>query len=403
MLAGMGRVYWLRVFLLTFVLGTAPLARGQHASRQGSQRVPHAAASARSAQAAPIPAAEFSRIVQEFSEPGGYFQSDNFTSNETSYLHVVPKLKELGISGGAYIGVGPEQNFTYIAKVRPAIAFIVDIRREAILQHLLYKAIFHLAKDRAEFLSLLFSRPLSTTRAEARGTLLDLLKYMDQASSSRELFNKNLNAIREAITEEFRIPLSGADLETLTYIDYVFWRLGIRIAWGQGFPNLADLILETDLDGHLGNYLASEEDFQFVRRLQESNRVIPVVGDFGGTKALASVAGYLKKNGYTVSAFYTSNVEEYLYANDAFGGFAENVRKLPINDRSVFIRSVKAYLARHPASVPGYRMISLLEKIPVFLDDYDNGRYSDYSDLVSTHYIGATKSPEKSAPALQSR
>ena len=92
-----------------------------------------------------ISAAEFSRLIREFSEPEGYFFSDNFTSNETAYLHVVDKLKELGVSGGAYLGVGPEQNFSYIAKIRPEIAFIVDIRRQAMLQHLLYKALFHLS------------------------------------------------------------------------------------------------------------------------------------------------------------------------------------------------------------------------------------------------------------------
>src|SRR5437762_3063876 len=98
-----------------------------------------------------ISAGEFSRLVRDLSEDGGYFRSDNFTSNETSYLHIIDKLHELGASGGAYLGVGPEQNFTYIAKVKPRIAFIVDIRRQAMIQHLMLKAIFHLAPDRAQY------------------------------------------------------------------------------------------------------------------------------------------------------------------------------------------------------------------------------------------------------------
>src|SRR5262245_14248768 len=60
--------------------------------------------------------AEFSRLIQDSSEEGGYFFSDNLVSNETPYLTVVDKLKQLSQPGGAYIGVGPEQNFTYIAK-----------------------------------------------------------------------------------------------------------------------------------------------------------------------------------------------------------------------------------------------------------------------------------------------
>src|SRR5436190_6664036 len=107
-----------------------------------------------------LSAAEFSRLVRDLSEEGGSFRSDNFTSNETSYLHVVDKLKELGATGGAYLGVGPEQNFTYIAKVRPRIAFIIDIRRQALIQHLRSKAIFHLAPSRVQDLSLLLSKPV---------------------------------------------------------------------------------------------------------------------------------------------------------------------------------------------------------------------------------------------------
>lgn len=89
-----------------------------------------------------IPAAEFSRIIKSFSEEDGYFFSDNLISNEDGYLSVINKLRELRVSGGAYIGVGPEQNFTYIAKLRPAIAFLIDIRRKAMLQHLMHKALF---------------------------------------------------------------------------------------------------------------------------------------------------------------------------------------------------------------------------------------------------------------------
>lgn len=68
-------------------------------------------------------------------------------------------------------------------------------------------------------------------------------------------------------------------------------------------------------------------------------------------------------------------------------GFVENIKKLPVNEHSVIIRAVKGYLGRHPAWVPGSRMITLLEKIPVFLDDYQAGLYPDYWSLVSTHYI----------------
>ena len=45
------------------------------------------------------------------------------------------------MKGGVYVGVGPNQNFTYIAAIRPELAFIVDIRRQNLLEHLLFKVL----------------------------------------------------------------------------------------------------------------------------------------------------------------------------------------------------------------------------------------------------------------------
>ena len=112
-----------------------------------------------------------------------------------------------------------------------------------------------------------------------------------------------------------------------------------------------------------------------------------MVGDFGGTKALAAVGGYLRKNGYTLSAFYTSNVEQFLFDGSAFPNFVANVRKMPINGKSLFIRSARMGGRSHPAYVPGHRMAPLLEFVSVFLRDYDEGRYPDYWSLISTHFI----------------
>jgi hypothetical protein len=103
--------------------------------------------------------AEFWRTIEVFSEPNGYFRSDNFLSNESALQEVIPKLKERIRPGGVYIGVGPEQNFTYILAFQPKISFVVDIRRLNMLEHLLYKAIFELSGDRSDFVSYLFSRP----------------------------------------------------------------------------------------------------------------------------------------------------------------------------------------------------------------------------------------------------
>ena len=106
---------------------------------------------------------EFWQIVTDSSEPNGYFRSDTLTSNELGFQRVIPELMGRTLPGRAYLGVGPEQNFTYMAALRPAVAIIFDIRRGNMLVQLMYKALFEMAKDRADFVSMLFSE------APARG------------------------------------------------------------------------------------------------------------------------------------------------------------------------------------------------------------------------------------------
>jgi hypothetical protein len=347
-----------------------------------------------------IPPSEFSRLIRTFSEEDGYFRSDNFTSNETSYLQVVDLLRRSGVSGGAYIGVGPEQNFTYIAKMRPEIAFIVDIRRQAMLQHLLYKAIFQQAETRAQFLALLLCRPPPGKDSPPHDAAVsDLLEFFSRdRSGPSELFARYLARARRVIQEEFRFPLTDSDPARLEYVYSAFRTMGLDVSfrfgggtgYGYGwFPTLADLIMQKDPQGRLGNFLASDDDYQFVRRLQRLNRIIPVVGDFAGPKALASVGRYLAGHHYVVSAFYTSNVEQFLFQNGGYDYFLENVRALPADDRSVFIRAVARMGQAHPAHLAGHRTTTLLQRISVFLHDEDTRPYKNYWDLVTTHYIGS--------------
>src|SRR5436190_1784285 len=99
----------------------------------------------------------FWHLVVDLSEAGGFFRSDNLVSNETTFQHVIPELRKRTRAGGVYLGVGPDQNFTYITAMRPKMAFIIDVRRQNMVLHLMYKAIIEQSSDRAEFVSMMFS------------------------------------------------------------------------------------------------------------------------------------------------------------------------------------------------------------------------------------------------------
>ena len=346
-----------------------------------------------------LSAQEFSRMIHDFSEEGGYFFSDNFTSSEDSYLTIVDKMQQIGVRGGAYIGVGPEQNFTYIAKMRPRIAFIVDIRRQAMIQHLMYKAIFHLSPTRAHFLSCLLSRPIPEGKTPGAEAPLDaMLALFNNISADNKTYEKNLASIRNVIQGDFQFPLSSEDQASLEYVYGSFRTWGFEVGFdvsprrggrGRRFPNLRDLLAMRNLKGKQEGFLASGEDYDFVRGMQRRNLIIPVVGDFSGKKAVTAVGGYLRKRKLTVSIFYVSNVEIVLFEWGSFAQFADfvsNVKQLPIDEKSLLVRSAFSYTG-HPARLPGYQLFSLLQKASVFLQDFDQGRYKSYYDLITTHYI----------------
>ena len=99
-----------------------------------------------------------------------------------------------------------------------------------------------------------------------------------------------------------------------------------------------------DRQGEQQSYLASEENYRVVRDLERRNLIVPLTGDFGGKKALRAVGQYLKDHNATVTAFYLSNVERYLFQsngnqNGGWTNFYDNVATLPLDASSTFIRS----------------------------------------------------------------
>jgi hypothetical protein len=287
----------------------------------------------------------FASRIERLSEDGGDFDTDNLISNERSYLDVVPVLHASGVSGGAYVGVGPDQNFSYIAQIRPAIAFIVDIRRDNLLLHLLFKALFAAAQTRAEYISLLTGRPPPDRLEAWRDASLErIVAYIDAARSNPEAVQSLERRLHAAIAL-FGVPLTASDYSTIERFHHTFIAAGLSLQFeSRGrpprsvYPTLRDLLLATDRAGRSWNYLASERDFQFLRSLEGRDLVIPVVGDLGGTRALSGIADLMTARGDRLSAFYISNVETYLSGNK-YSLFVKNVARLPRDARSVIIRS----------------------------------------------------------------
>jgi hypothetical protein len=302
---------------------------------------------------------EFWMMNAVFSEPEGYFRSDNLLSNEIWLQNVIPDLLKRTQPGGVYLGVGPEQNFTYIAALKPKMAFITDIRLGNTYTHLMYKALFELSKDRADFVARLFTRK-RPEGLEAKSTAQEIFRAFDKVQAGDPMaFRENMKAISDQLVQKHKFPLVPEDLEGIEYVYRSFHTFGPGIHYnstsqssGRGSGNstsqrsgrgsgssatYADLMTQTDGKGVSRSYLATEENYKVVKDLQERNLLIPIVGDFGGPMAIRLIGRYLKDRGATVAAFYLSNVEQYL--GDAWGNFCYNVTRLPLDEKSTFIRS----------------------------------------------------------------
>jgi hypothetical protein len=296
-------------------------------------------------------------------------------SNEIAFQQVIPALQQH--EQAAYIGVGPEQNFTYIASLKPKIAFIVDIRRQNLLLHLMYKALVELSADRTEFMSRLFARP----RPGGTGpdsTPRELFTAYTNMSPSDALARSNLEAMIELLKETHGFQLSDDDERGIAEIYRSLYLGGPDLkgnfGGGSWIPSYADLMTRTDLEGRNHSYLASETAFLTLKAYQTKNLIVPVVGDFAGGRAIRGVGRYLAEHGATVTTFYLSNVEEYLFKSNSWGSFIRNVSSLPIGDGSLFIRT---YFTHNDAG-----LLTLLDPIRGTLDAFDNGQIKSYNDVV---------------------
>lgn len=353
----------------------------------GSVAPPSLPASAAPPAIAPAPSA-FARAVRSLSEPDGPFISDNIISNETSYLQAAPALAKGVAPGGAYIGVGPEQNFTYIALTRPKLAFIIDIRRQNMIEHLLYKAIFAEATSRAHFLALLVGRPYEAKGDPgAAGTIEAVIAHAEKSPADEATFAATHARLRAAIEKE--LPLDAADERTFEITHRAFFKgqLDVRFTLkepnGRKYPTLRELLTAKDPGGAARGFLATEEAFRFVQTMEREGRVIPVVGDFAGDRALPGIAAHLAKEKLTVSAFYVSNVEQYLFDPKVWPRWARNVKALPIDDKSVFIRAYLDQGKKHPLQMSGHRTATVLQRIADFDDHQAKKPYATWWEVAT--------------------
>jgi len=364
----------------TILAASIAIALALGGSGQRSAPAPAAATAAR------LTDQQFWQLIDEFSEPGGFFRSENLVSNEDTFQYVIPRLQAAIKPGGVYVGVGPDQNYTYIAALAPRIAFIPDVRRGNLHVHLMYKALFELSADRAEFLARLFGRrkPAGVGAGLTPAALFDAI---DDATFGRDraAYDDNLKAILAQLEQRRGTPLSNEDRSGIGYVYAQFYSGGPHLTYSSNgvgrtrYPTFRELQLATDGTGVARGYLATEDAFRRVKAMHQQNLIIPLVGNFAGPRALRAIAAWTRDHGTVVTTFYTSNVEQYLFQDGLWNAFAANVATMPVDDTSTFIRSC----FNTCASPAGSRAVTLLDSIPSLLRDFQQGKVNGYWDVLS--------------------
>jgi hypothetical protein len=333
----------------------------------------------------------FWKMVTDMSEPDGNFRFENFLSNELKYQTVIPRLLQNAGSGGVYMGVAPEQNFTYIAALKPKMAFIIDIRRQNMIELLMYKAFFEMSDSRADFLSRLFARK-RPGGVDDRSSASQLFAAYSGVMPDPDLYKENLLAAKDLLVKTHRFGLRPQDVNGDLSMEYVysvfvtggpkmdFTTTGRRRATGDN-PSYADLMSVDDGTGQNRSFLATEENYRVVRDLQRKNLIVPLVGDFSGPKTIRAVGRYVRDRGAIVKAFYLSNVEQYLFEDKKAVNFYDNVATLPLDSTSTFIRTFSGSRDGGGFAGGGYRFESMLSPMTDLLKEFKNGRLREYEDV----------------------
>lgn len=369
--------------------GTSSSLPSGSASASG-RAAPGASASAASADPPPLtgkpPTRTLRELFQELSEPERADRAAVHVSSETSLLQVAPLLLARDRPGGAYVGVGAEQNFTYIALVRPQIAFIVTPRRSSALVHLLYKAMFDEARTRSEFLSFLNGRPYheaDNPKADASAT--DVIAHAEELGRFSELHSTTLERLMDRISTKYGIRLSAADRAALKKIHKAFYDHGLDIRRepegkaGDEYPKLRQQLALRAPNGLELGFLSHERWFRYVQRMHREDRIIPVVGDLTGPGALRGIAAYLGAEKIPLRTFYVSDEEARVFDRKAWPKWADNVAAFPVDEHSLFVRTWVDQAERHPHQLSGERTTTLIQRVADFRSGPGSGSGSGWS------------------------
>ncbi|MGP3921046.1 LIC_10091 family protein [Nonomuraea sp. 10N515B] len=255
-------------------------------------------------------------------------------TSEVAHNDAIAKCRPgTGAAGtGAYIGVGPCQNLTYIGALRPRLAIICDSRLDNLIEHLMFKMLIERATNPLDYLLLLFSRPVEEPPPSADiKEAEDLVAAFERGTPDPETYRDNLEWLRSEAKR--RWEFNDGQLDRLSYLYGQFFARQLAItavnqecAEALGSPTLRDVILARNSYRRNFHFLTDADRFAYVRQMQLEDRIIPMLGNFSSAASIQLINDLLDKFGERADTIYLSNIEDYLvsrYLLDSHGVASE--------------------------------------------------------------------------------
>lgn len=216
--------------------------------------------------------------------------SHYWISNEHSHFVWHAPLQGLG---GAYLGVGTDQNYLLAGWSRPELLLLMDFDEAIVDLHRAYRVAFTASATPEAFLEL-----WSKAGADAHAAHI-VAAIPDPALQTRVLRAQRI--ARPLVHKRLRKTL--------------------HLYKERGIPT----------------YLDDPAQYAHLRRLWQEDRAFTVRGDLTGDATFVDIAAALRAAGLALSVLYLSNAEQYF---DYVPGFRRNVLALPMSDRSLVVRTL---------------------------------------------------------------
>ncbi len=229
-------------------------------------------------------------------------------SNEIRHDVWIPYIRDVG---GAYVGVGADQNYTLIGAARSEFVFLLDIDQRVVDLHRVYERLIEASATPATLLARF------EPRAEA--ATCELLR----ASFSREPA-----AIRTRLVNGYRVA-----------------RETVR-------RHLAHVSRRRHAS-ESSSWLSHAGYYQHIRSLYHNDRVRIMGGDLTGARTMSTVATNARALGALIEVLYLSNAEEYFKYNRQYRA---NIAGLPSSRQGVALRTIYSKKWEHAARLWNYQV-----------------------------------------------